>query len=79
MMPKHKQNCKSCHYVWSKNIVENLKLLVLLLFQQLNFRDLLQIKLLPTHLGLYSEDTWLTEFRIDRIRVVLQKGYVLYA
>ena len=23
-------------------------------------------------------DTWLTEFRIDRIRVVLQKGYVLY-
>ena len=22
--------------------------------------------------------TWLTEFRIDRIRVVLQKGYVLY-
>ena len=23
-------------------------------------------------------DTWLTEFRIDQIRVVLQKGYVLY-
>ena len=23
-------------------------------------------------------ETWLTEFRIDRIRVVLQKGYVLY-
>ena len=23
-------------------------------------------------------DTWLTEFRIDRICVVLQKGYVLY-
>ena len=23
-------------------------------------------------------DTWLTEFRIDRIRVVVQKEYVLY-
>ena len=23
-------------------------------------------------------DTWLTEFRIDRICVVLQKGYILY-
>ena len=23
-------------------------------------------------------DTWLTEFRIDQIRMVLQKGYVLY-
>ena len=23
-------------------------------------------------------DTWLTEFRIDRIRVVLQKGYIFY-
>ena len=25
-----------------------------------------------------SVDTWLTEFRIDRIRMVLQKGYILY-
>ena len=26
----------------------------------------------------WQVDTWLTEFRIDQIRVVLQKGYVLY-
>ena len=26
----------------------------------------------------FAVDTWLTEFRIDQIRVVLQKGYVLY-
>ena len=23
-------------------------------------------------------DTWLTEFQIDRIHMVLQKGYILY-
>ena len=26
----------------------------------------------------FAVDTWLTEIRIDQIRVVLQKGYVLY-
>ena len=27
---------------------------------------------------IFLVDTWLTEFWIDRIRMVLQKGYVLY-
>ena len=29
-------------------------------------------------MAIHWVDTWLTEFRIDRIRVVLQKGYILY-
>ena len=32
-----------------------------------------------SHLNEFLEDTWLTEFWIDRIHVVLQKGYILYA
>ena len=33
---------------------------------------------MPRLAHILKVDTWLTEFRIDRIHVVLQKGYVLY-
>ena len=35
--------------------------------------------LLFTQTVILKVDTWLTKFRIDRIHVVSQKGYVLYA
>ena len=34
-------------------------------------------QLIHRHNVFWMVDTWLTEFRIDQIRVVLQKGYIL--
>ena len=36
-------------------------------------------KMIDLKMNIQEVDTWLTEFRIDQIHVVLQKGYILYA